>query len=265
MYDLAKIIGELNFSLFKLREPLYKYLTNILIPILGEKTWEQNIFDDLKQSKIYKDIIIKNNIKTFHELDMSILLEIFIKYFDRLKYFYNKMEKEEYFKYYNHFCDKYFIIKIREYRNAIAHPNNKTINMEIAKNILENFYNFGLYIEADKLILKSIEILKTKYLRYQYNNENEKEKNNRIIFIEEKVIKPALNCEYLKEDVQNSVLTTLYRLKNLNTPDEIDGFFTGAQNSPRGKTIKEELRKNKLNAFEDISDEYKKIFVDKSI
>jgi hypothetical protein len=65
----------------------------------------------------------------------------------------------------------------------------------------------------------------------------------------------------LVDDIKDSVLTTLFRIKNKKTFKDIDVFFTEAQGLERGIEIKNALNKVGLLAFEDIAEEYMKKFM----
>jgi hypothetical protein len=261
MYQVSKMIGELNEALFKLRRPLAEFLARLLPPVLGDH-WEALIFNGLRKNEHQSAIIKTSDISPFFELDIAVLLDIFMTNLKLMERYYNKLEKEEYYQYYGKFKDKYYLVKtIKEDRNLLAHPNEAALNAEEARRILDDFIRFGEFIEADKTTLHSLEIVKAKYTKYQHNKKEEKEKSDRIIFIEDKVIKPALNNNALDEDISTSVLVTLFRLKNKKTAPEIDDFFIEAQSLPRGIKVKEALNRAGLLAFEDIAEEYVKRFV----
>jgi hypothetical protein len=269
MYNLSRMIGEANECLFKLREPMVKFLEKVLPPVFGKAKWEGSIFEYMEQQRPYFwGVIQENNIIKFNELDMAMLLDVFISKFSRLKKSYKSLDDRKYFKYYKYrekFDDIYLTIRIRERRNQIAHPNNNTLTIENMNGILDDFIEFGNYIDATRAIIRSIEVIKCKYSKYQNDTENERKKTERIIIIENEVIRPALNNEELDEDISNSVLTTLFRLRNKKRYEEIDDFFIEAQSSKRGIKVKETLNELGLKAFEDISDEYTKKFIRKEI
>jgi hypothetical protein len=258
------MIGDANECLFKLREPLIKFLEKVLPPVFGAN-WKNIIFEELKQNpkRNYDEIIRYNDIRKFGELDMAMLINILMDNFAELKYSYNKLDRREYFQYYGKFDNERLVKLMKKHRNEIAHP--KTLNIESMNNILRDFIEFGEYIDADPEIIRSIEIIKSEYSEYVPYPPNEKEKTERNLFIENEVIRPALNNKELDEDIRNSVLTTLFRLRNKKTAKEIDEFFIEAQSSKRGVKVKEELNKLGLKAFEDISDEYTKKFIHKEI
>jgi hypothetical protein len=260
MYQVSKMIGELNEALFKLRRPLAEFLARLLPPVLGDH-WEARVLEGLRKNERHSAIIKTNDMSSFFELDIAILLDVFKNYYTLMGIHYNKLEKAEYYQYYGKFKDKYLIETIKIDRNLLAHPNEATVNIEGTRRILDDFIQFGEFIEAGKAVLKSLEIVKEKYTKYQHNKKEEKEKSDRITFIEDKVIKPALNNDALNEDISTSVLLTLFRLKNKKTAPEIDDFFMEAQRSPRGIKVKEALNRVGLLAFEDIVEEYEKRFV----
>jgi len=262
MYSKIRMIGELNECLFKLREPFANFLIRVIKPIFNDSNWEKNIFIELEKNNNYKKILKQNNMKSINDLDISLLLNIFLNNFSNLRNYYNTLKKREHYQYFGKFNDNYLVKSIIEHRRIIAHPNGKNINIEIMKSIIDDFINFGNYIDIEKDILRSIELLKSKYSKYQHNTEEEKTKIERIIFIENKVIRNALNNEMLDDDIKDSILMTLFRLKTKKTSKEIDEFFIGAQEiSPRGKEIRDALRALKLNAFEDIRKEYESLFI----
>jgi len=262
MYSKTRMIGELNECLFKLREPLANFLIRVIQPMFNDNNWEKNIFIELEKNINYKKIIKQNNMKSLNDLDISLLLNIFLNNFSNLRNYYNTLKKSEHYQYFGKFDYNYLVKSIIEHRRIIAHPNGKNINIEIMKSIIDDFINFGNYIDIEKDILRSIELLKSKYSKYQHNTEEEKNKIERIIFIENKVIRNALNNEMLDDDIKDSILTTLFRLKTKKTSKEIDAFFIGAQEiSPRGKEIRDALRALKLDAFEDIREEYESLFI----
>ena len=264
MYNQTRMIGELNECLFKLRKPLADFLCKILPPIFNNEEWERQIFEELEQSVYHNRILKQSNIETIHDLDVSILLNVLLKYFTRLRDYYNSMPKEEYYKYFNKFNDIYLTKSILEHRRLIAHPNDKTVNIEIMISMTNDFIVFGKFIEIDKEILRPIEMIKSKYTKYQSNKVEEKEKNERVKFIEDTVLRPALNNEELDDDIKESLLTTLFRLKIKKTAKEIDSFFIGAQEtSSRGKEMRDALRAKNLLAFEDIREEYEDRFIRK--
>jgi len=262
MYSKTRMIGELNECLFKLREPLANFLIRVIQPMFNNNNWEKNIFIELEKNSNYKKIIKQNNMKSLNDLDISLLLNIFLDNFSNLKNYYNTLQKKEHYQYFGKFNDNYLTKSIIEHRRIIAHPNGKNINIEIMKSIIDDFIDFGKYIDIEKDVLRSIEVLKSKYSKYQHNTEEEKTKIERIIFIENKVIRNALNNEMLDDDIKDSILTTLFRLKTKKTSKEIDEFFIGAQKtSSRGKEIRDALRALKLDAFEDIRKEYESLFI----
>jgi hypothetical protein len=160
MYRLSRMIGEANECLFKLREPLAKFLAKVLPPVINMKNWENAIFETIREKNNYKRDVI---IESFYDLDMSMLIYILVKYFNELKQVYNSLAKEEYYQYYGKFNDNYLTHSIKKYRNAIAHPNNSTLNIGRMDNILKDFINFGKYIGADDEIVRSIEVIRSKY------------------------------------------------------------------------------------------------------
>ena len=262
MYNKTRMVGELNECLFKLRKPLADFICTILNPLFNNKLWEKQILEELKQKENYKKIIKQNNMETIYDLDISLLLYILLKYFNELKAFYSTMTKPEHFQYFGKFNDRYLTESIKDSRNYIAHINDKNLNVEVMKNLIDDFIKFGIFIGIDKNELRHLEIINSKYKKYQNNTVEEKEKNDRIKFIEDNVIRNALNNEDLDEDTRDSVLTTLFRLKIKKTAKEIDLFFIEAQEkSSRGLEVRDALHSNKLKSFEDIREEYEKLFI----
>ena len=262
MYNQTRMIGELNECLFKLRKPLADFLCTILPPIFNNEAWEKQIFEDLEQSVYHNRILRQSNIETIHDFDISILLNIFLKYFNNLRDYYNSMPKKEYYQYFGKFNDRYLTQSILEHRRLIAHPNDKTANLEIMRNMTKDFIEFGKFIGTEKTIIRSIEIIKNKYSKFQSNKIEEKEKHERVQFIEDKVLRDAINNDELDDDIKDSLLTTLFRLKIKKTAKEIDSFFIGAQEtSSRGKEMRDALHAKNLLAFEDIREDYEKMFI----
>jgi hypothetical protein len=69
------MIGEANECLFKLMEPLIKFLEKVLPPVFGAN-WKNIIFEELKRNpkRNYDEIIRHNDIRKFGELDMAMLI-----------------------------------------------------------------------------------------------------------------------------------------------------------------------------------------------
>jgi hypothetical protein len=261
MYNKAKMIGELNMCLFKLRDPLIDFLAKTLPPTFLDGKWENYIFEELKQKEYTRKILSRYNFKSFRDFDISILLEVLLMCFSDLREFYNSLEKQEYFPYLGRFNDKSLTKKVKDFRNIISHPNDSSVNIEVMKNILNEFLEFGKFIDASKETLHTIEVILSKYKKYQNNTVEERKIVERISFIEDKVIRPALNYEGLADDIEVSVLTTLFRLKNKKLSSEIDDFFISVLKIPRGQKVKEELNRHGFLAFEDIREEYEKRFL----
>jgi hypothetical protein len=273
MYNTVKMIGELNECLFRLRKPLADFLCIVLPPLFkndkfrkekfkSDKSIEKFIFEELEKNLYFNRIIKQSNIKTIQDLDISLLLNILLNYYNRLRDFYNSMPKQEYLQYYGKFNDVYLTKCILEHRSVIAHPNDKTVNVEVMRNVTDDFIKFGNFIGVNREVLRSFELIKNKYSKYQYDTAEEKDKNERVKFIEDNVLRNALNHEELDDEIKNSILTTLIRFKNKKTSKEIDDFFIGAQDiSPRGKEVRDALRAKNLMAFEDIREEYETKFL----
>jgi len=263
MYDKAVMIGELNQCLFRLREPMLQFLSEIL-PVISVMniSWKNEVMAELKKDKQSSKIIKDEGISNFEELDMYLLLYILLKKWEQFKHQFNSLNDQKYFNYFGKFDDNSLVRKIKKIRNTAAHPNN-TLNTELMQSMLEDLISFANFINTDKEIVRSMEVIKSKYKKYQHNSEFETQKNERIQFIEENVMMPALNNPELIDDIKDSVLTTLYRLKKKQTIQEIDDLFLSVQagSKTRGKKIMEELHRLDLKAFEDISEEYVKKFI----
>ena len=266
MYNRTKMIGELNECLFRLRKPLADFLCKILPPLFNDDPWEEQVFEELEQSVFFSRVIKQGNIETIHDFDVSMLLNVLLNYFNRLRDYYNTMPNKEYLQYFGKFNERYLTQIILEHRRLIAHPNDKTANIETMRNMTNDFIEFGKYIGIDKTTIRSIEMIQSKYSKYQIDKKEEKEKNERIKFIEDRALRDALNNEELDDDIKDSILTTLFRFKIKKTSKEIDDFFIGAQEtSSRGQVVRDALREKNLLAFEDIREEYEKLFIKKDI
>jgi hypothetical protein len=261
MYEQAKMIGELNECLFRLRRPLINFLKEVLPPVLKSDSWETIIMDGLKNNKQASEILKSEDITKFVDLDMSLLFIVLWDNWENFKQFYNSLTTDTYYKYYGKFDNQSLARQIQKIRNAIAHPNDNTVSTSTMKTILEDLVSFANFINADEEIILQLDRIKSKYIKFQNDKEFESEKKKRIEFIEDTVLGPALNNFNLSDDIKDSILTTLYRFKLKQSIEEIDDFFLGALKSKRGQKIRGELNKLGLRAFEDIQDTYISNFV----
>jgi hypothetical protein len=71
---------------------------------------------------------------------------------------------------------------------------------------------------------------------------------------------PALNSNNLSEDIKESLIRTLIRFEIADTLEDINAFFNEALVSSRGEEIFNYLNDKKLLAFENIREEYNKIY-----
>jgi hypothetical protein len=85
-------------------------------------------------------------------------------------------------------------------------------------------------------------------------------KENIIAVIEDKVLLPAVNCEYLEPEIKISIDRTTLRLHSMRVVEEIASFFNNTMRSERGIIVQKSLREQGLLTFEDIKDEINEIY-----
>ena len=86
---------------------------------------------------------------------------------------------------------------------------------------------------------------------------------NVFLFIEKKVINPALESGLLDKRTNKSVKETKERLEIQETAEGIIAFFEDALRASGGIKIKDKLHEKHLTAFEDIADDIFKMYYGK--
>jgi hypothetical protein len=253
-----KMYISLYEHLLLLYEPLVTYLSSILPATYKESWWEYSIVnafkttqtDNMKQ-KYKKERklkeLLKYDMKTLESFDFSDLLEILIYNWKKIN---NDVAKRQLF------------YKLKEVRNDISHPNeNKPISKKF-KSYVAYIIDFAKIINAENVFINKLE----KYIRVETDNPKngitEEEKRKKLLeLVETSVIDPALNCDKLNDDIKESLIRTLIRFEIAETIDDINAFFKGALGSSRGEEIYKHLHKNNLKAFENIREEFNRIYL----
>jgi hypothetical protein len=238
--DDTKYLLKLYEYLYSLNKPFVEYLENVLSLLHKNDWWDICVINILDENDLKK--INKKKIKELNELDISILIKILIRNWKELSLINKNFNKKDFI----------LINKIKDIRNFIAHPNEKTVSSTNLILYEEDLHKFANLIGAK--LEESVEML------YK-NNVNDNNKKLKLIeLVNNKVLIPAINCKELNQDIIESVKDTKTRLEKKVTANEVYYFFYDALDARRGKQVYNSLKEHNLLTFEDILDEFFNVY-----
>lgn len=248
-------------NILQLREGVINYLSETLPSLYRGHWWEKGVLS-LAHNASNKNFIerLKHD-ESIHSLscfDFADLLKILNHNWRNIVLHKNNFNTEIKSK-------KSLFYKIKEIRDNVAHANDNVIKTNEFKKYIGFLTEFLEIIDPAGGQIGKL----NKYIKFneqKNKTESQLDLNNKkqklVKLIEDEVIEPALNCEALDEDVKESVVRTLIKFEILDSVDKVNDFFAGALASTRGEYVYKKLHENKLKAFEDIREEYNKIYLE---
>ena len=240
--NTIRILQKTYEMLYVLSKPVKKYLQKKLPEI--SVNWKTDCIGNVLKVDL-KDGTSRQSNKTINQLDIYYLLKVLLtnKNWNRLK---ARFPMDPLYSIEN----KELLVEIKELRNTVAHPtldHYTNADFNAWKNKIE---------KAAKLFDSDLGTLLFD-LHFQ-------EKQKLLLFIEKKVINPALESNVLDIETRESVIETKERLEIQETAEGIISFFEDALRASGGIKIKEILHSKHLTAFEDIADDIFKMYYGKN-